>query len=120
MNIVPTTRPMIAIMIGWILEELMFNLFSPPCFAAIGAMNAEINNRKWLFAGVGIQLSVGYSIGFLTYFFGTVLTGGTLIGWMSILGWVIVAAIVAIFTFVILKKREEVKREAEEKKAVTV
>ena len=102
------------------LAYLMFNLFSPPCFAAIGAMNSEINNRKWLFAGVGIQLSVGYSIGFLTYFFGTVLTGGTLIGWMSILGWVIVAAIVAIFTFVILKKREEVRREAEEKKAVTV
>ena len=102
------------------LAYLMFNLFSPPCFAAIGAMNAEINNRKWLFAGVGIQLSVGYSIGFLTYFFGTILSGGSLIGWMSILGWVIVATIVAIFTFVILKKREEVKREAEEKKAVTV
>jgi ferrous iron transport protein B len=103
------------------LAYLMFNLFSPPCFAAIGAMNSEINNKKWLFAGVGIQLSVGYSIGFLTYFFGTIFTGGSLgKPWMPILGWTILAAIVAVFTFFILKKREEVKREAEEKMAVTV
>ena len=102
------------------LAYLMFNLFSPPCFAAIGAMNSEINNRKWFFAGVGIQLSIGYCIGFLTYFFGTMLAGGDIVAWMSILGWIIVATIVAIFTFVILKKREEVKREAKEKKAVTV
>jgi ferrous iron transport protein B len=103
------------------LAYLMFNLFTPPCFAAIGAMNSEIKDKKWLFAGIGIQLSVGYSIGFLTYFFGTIFTGASLgKAWMSILGWVIIAAIVAIFTFAILKKREEVKREAEEKKKVTV
>ena len=103
------------------LAYLMFNLFTPPCFAAIGAMNSEIKNKKWLFAGIGIQLAVGYSIGFLTYFFGTIFTGASLgKAWMSILGWVIIAAIVAIFTFAILKKREEVKREAEEKKKVTV
>ena len=97
------------------LAYLMFNLFSPPCFAAIGAMNSEIKNKKWLFAGVGIQFAVGYSIAFLTYFFGTILTGGTLgKAWISILGWIIVAAIAAIFTCVILKKREEVKSEKKE------
>ena len=102
------------------LAYLMFNLFSPPCFAAIGAMNSEIKSKKWLFAGIGIQLSVGYSVGFLTYFFGTLLTGGTLgKAWMSILGWAIILAIVLIFTLVILKKRKEVKCEAEAKK-VTV
>ena len=103
------------------LAYLMFNLFSPPCFAAIGAMNSEIKSRKWLFAGVGIQLAVGYCLGFLTYFFGTVLTRGSFDRvWMPILGWVIVAACAALFTYLILKKREEVKREKAEKKAVTV
>lgn len=103
------------------LAYLMLNLFSPPCFAAIGAMNAEIKSKKWLFAGVGIQFAVGYSVGFLTYFFGTILTGGTLgKAWMPILGWVIETLIVAIFTFVIIKKSREVKREKETKKAVTV
>ncbi|MBQ7344228.1 MAG: ferrous iron transport protein B [Clostridia bacterium] len=103
------------------LAYLMFNLFTPPCFAAIGAMNSEIKDKKWLFAGIGIQLAVGYCIGFLTFFFGSIFTGADLgKPWMSILGWVIVAAIVAIFAFAILKKREEVKREAEAKKTVNV
>ncbi len=103
------------------LAYLMLNLFSPPCFAAIGAMNSEIKNKKWLFAGIGIQLSVGYIIGFLTFFFGSIFTGAELgKPWMSILGWSIVAVIVAIFTFVILKKRSELLREAEKKKVVTL
>ena len=103
------------------LAYLMFNLFSPPCFAAIGAMNSEIKSKRWLFAGVGIQLSVGYTIGFVTYFIGTLLTGGHFGKvWMPIIGWSIVAAIVIIFTAVILKKKEEVKRETEAKKTVKV
>ena len=99
------------------LAFLMFNLFSPPCFAAIGAMNAEIKEKKWLFAAIGIQLAVGYSIAFVTYFFGTLFSGvGFGNAWMPILGWVIVIIAAAIFTVAILKKREEVKRELEAKK----
>ena len=99
------------------LAYLMFNLFSPPCFAAIGAMNAEIKEKKWLFAGIGIQLAVGYTIGFITYFFGTLFSGvGFGNVWMPVLGWAVVLAVVAIFTVAILKKREEVKRELENKK----
>ena len=47
------------------LAYLMFNLFTPPCFAAIGAMNAEIKDKKWLFGGIALQLGVGYTLGFL-------------------------------------------------------
>ena len=53
------------------LAYLMFNLFSPPCFAAIGAMNAELKDKKWLFGGIGLQLGVGYSAGYLIYTVGT-------------------------------------------------
>ena len=56
------------------LAYLMFNLFSPPCFAAIGAMNAEMKSKKWLFAGIGLQLGVGYTVAYLTYTLGTLLT----------------------------------------------
>ncbi len=59
------------------LAYLMFNLFTPPCFAAIGAMNAELGSRKWLFAGIGLQLGVGYTVGYLVFTLGTLLTGGT-------------------------------------------
>lgn len=95
------------------LAYLMFNLFSPPCFAAIGAMNAEIKSKKWLFAAVGIELAVGYTIGFSTYFFGTLFTVGRFsTAWMPIVGWSIVLASVAIFTVIILKKRRELKHKA--------
>ena len=58
------------------LAFLMFNLFTPPCFAAIGAMNAEIKEKKWLFGGIGLQLGVGYTLGFLVYQIGTYVTTG--------------------------------------------
>ena len=103
------------------LAYLMFNLFSPPCFAAIGAMNSEIKDKKWFFAGIGIQLSVGYTLGFIVYFFGTVITRNSFEhAWMPILGWIIVALIAAIFTFFILKKREEVKVELLRKESAKV
>ena len=57
---------------------LMFNLFTPPCFAAIGAMNSEMKDRKWLWGGIGLQLGTGYTIGFLVYQIGTLITEGTL------------------------------------------
>ena len=59
------------------LAYLMFNLFTPPCFAALGAMNAEINDRKWFWGGVALQLATGYTIGFLVFQLGTLITTGS-------------------------------------------
>ena len=100
------------------LAYLMFNLFSPPCFAAIGAMNAELGSKKWLFAGIGLQLGVGYSVAFLTYFFGTLFTGaqfGSL--WMPLVGWGIVAVFAAVLVILIVKRDRELAKEAAKKKA---
>ena len=94
------------------LAYLMFNLFTPPCFAAIGAMNAELKSKKWLWAGIGLQFGVGYSVGFLTYFFGTLFTTRNFgAPWMPILGWAVVAALAATLTALILKKKREMKAE---------
>ena len=95
------------------LAFLMFNLFTPPCFAAIGAMNSEIKSKKWLWAGIGLQFSVGYTVGFLVFFFGTLFTGGSFGAvWMPIVGWAIVLGIAAIFTAAILKSTRDSKAEA--------
>ena len=59
------------------LAYLMFNLFTPPCFAAIGAMNSEMKSRKWLWAGIGLQFGVGFSVGILVYQTGTLITTGS-------------------------------------------
>ncbi len=55
------------------LAYLMFNLYSPPCFAAIGAMNAEMKSAKWLWGGIGLQLFVGYTVAYLVYTVGTLI-----------------------------------------------
>ena len=55
------------------LAYLMFNLYSPPCFAAIGAMNAEMKSAKWLWGGIGLQLFVGYTVAYIVYTVGTLI-----------------------------------------------
>ena len=94
------------------LAFLMFNLFSPPCFAAMGAMNAEIKDKKWLFAGIGLQFAVGFVTAFVVYFFGTLFTGANFTAtWMPILGWAITAAIVGVLVFLIIRKNNQLKAE---------
>ncbi len=56
------------------LAYLMFNLYTPPCFAAIGAMNSEMKSSKWVWGGIGLQLGVGYTVGYLVYTIGTLVT----------------------------------------------
>ena len=105
------------------LAYLCFNLFSPPCFAAMGAMNSEIGSKKWLFAGIGLQFGVGYSLGFLVNFFGTVFTGGKFAAvWMPVVGWIVVAAFAAICAFLIVRnnKRNNAATPAATKAAATV
>ena len=94
------------------LAYLMFNLFTPPCFAAIGAMNSEIKSRKWLWAGIGLQFSVGYVLSFLVFFFGTLFTGGSFGAiWMPIVGWTVTLAITTVYAVMIVRTNAKVKQE---------
>ncbi len=56
------------------LAYLMFNLFTPPCFAAIGAMRAEMKSAKWLWGGISLQFAVGFTVSYLVYTIGTLIT----------------------------------------------
>ena len=84
------------------LAYLMFNLFTPPCFAALGAMNSEIKSRKWLWGGIGLQFATGYVIAFLVYQIGTLITEGHL-GAGFFPGLAVVFAIVIFITYLINK-----------------
>ena len=86
------------------LAYLMFNLFTPPCFAALGAMNSEINDRKWFWGGVGLQFATGFVVAFFVYQIGTLVMEGTL-GNGFIPGLIAVAAIAA-FIVSLIKKTE--------------
>ncbi|MFI3172995.1 MAG: ferrous iron transporter B [Eubacteriales bacterium] len=82
------------------LSYLMFNLFTPPCFAAIGAMNAEMQDKKWLWGGIGLQFGTAYVVAFLVYQIGTLITVGTL-GNGFLPGLIVVVAIVGFVVYLI-------------------
>ena len=83
------------------LAYLMFNLYSPPCFAAIGAMNAEMKSSKWLWGGIGLQLGVGYTVAYFVYTIGTVITGGTLNVAAPIAGLAAILAMASVLLLII-------------------
>ena len=89
---------------------LMFNLFTPPCFAAIGAMNAEIKDKKWFFGGIGLQLATGYTVAFLVYQLGTLFTTGSL-GQGFFPGLAAVAVMIGIIVFLAVKAKAQDKVE---------
>ena len=92
------------------LAYLMFNLFTPPCFAAIGAMNSEIKDRKWLWGGIGLQLATGYTVAYFVYQIGTLVTEGKL-GTGFLPGFIAVLAIVTIIVMLIKKADKNLKAE---------
>ncbi len=98
------------------LAYLAFNLFTPPCFAAIGAMNSEIKSKKWLFAGIGLQFATGYTVAFLIYQIGTMITLGT-VGNGFVPGLIAVAAIIAAVVCIVLGSKKKIAKEYELKKA---
>ena len=93
------------------LAYLMFNLYTPPCFAAIGAMNAEMKSAKWLWGGIGLQLAVGYTVAYLVYTVGTLIAGESLNVGAAIGGLVAVMAMAAVIIGMILNTNKKLKAE---------
>ena len=92
------------------LAYLMFNLFTPPCFAALGAMNSEMGNRKWFWGGVALQFATGYTVAFLVYQIGTLITTGSL-GAGFLPGLIVVAVIAAVIAHLIRRADKDVAAE---------
>ena len=92
------------------LAYLMFNLYTPPCFAAIGAMNSEMKSAKWLWGGIGLQLGIGYTVGFLVYQIGTLITTGS-IGAGFVPGLIAVIVFAAVLVWLCLKADKDLKQE---------
>lgn len=90
------------------LAYLMFNLFTPPCFAAIGAMNAEMESKKWLWAGISFQFGVGYTLAYFVYQVGTLITTGSF-GAGLVPGFAGVAIFISIITYLIRRNDQNSK-----------
>ena len=92
------------------LAYLMFNLFTPPCFAALGAMNSEMKSGKWLAGAIGFQLATGYVIGFMVYQVGTLITTGSL-GAGFVGGVIAVLVIAAFIAYLCIHAEKKLKTE---------
>ena len=90
------------------LAYLMFNLFTPPCFAAIGAMNSEMKSAKWLWGGIGLQFFVGYSVACAVYQIGTLVTEGT-VGTGFVPGLAVVLAALGVIIFLCVRNDRKVR-----------
>ena len=92
------------------LAYLMFNLFTPPCFAALGAMNSEMQSAKWLWGGIALQFGTGFTVAFFVYQIGTLVTTGSF-GTGFVPGLITVLALTAVLVYLI--KSAERRFEAE-------
>ena len=100
------------------LAYLMFNLYSPPCFAAIGAMNSEMKSAKWLWGGIGLQLGVGFTVGYLVYTIGTLVASPSSLAVVpAICGGVAVLMFAAVLVVLSIRADRKLKAEEAEKKA---
>jgi ferrous iron transport protein B len=82
---------------------LMFNLYCPPCFAAMGAIRREMNNAKWTFFAIAYQLFFGYTLALMVYQFGSLFSGG---GFG--VGTAAAAGVLALYIWLLVRKPEKV------------
>ncbi|MBE6749270.1 MAG: ferrous iron transporter B [Ruminococcaceae bacterium] len=102
------------------LAYLMFNLYSPPCFAALAAMSSEMKSAKWFWGGIALQLGTGFTVGFLVYQIGTLITTGAVgVGFSG--GLIAVLVFVAVLAVLIIRanKRIEVQYTLKAKEKIT-
>ena len=92
------------------LAYLMFNLYTPPCFAALGALNSELQSGKWLFGAICLQLATGFTVGFAVFQVGTIATTGSL-GAGFIPGLIAVAFFAAVIVYLIVKANRQIDEE---------
>ena len=94
------------------LAYLMFNLYTPPCFAAIGAMNSEMKSGKWVLGGIGLQLCTGYTVAYLVYTIGTLVTAPeTLNIGAALAGLAGIIVMIAVVVFLARKANRDIQSE---------
>ena len=81
---------------------LVFNLLCAPCFAAMGAIKREMNNKKWFWFAIGYQCGLAYVVSLCIYQIGTLITIGTF-G----IGTVVAFILVACFIYLLFRPYKE-------------
>ena len=81
---------------------LVFNLLCAPCFAAIGAIKREMNNRGWTWFAIGYQCGFAYLIALMINQFGNLFTGNT-----NVIGLIFAIAALALIIYMLFRPYKE-------------
>lgn len=81
---------------------LAFNLLCAPCFAAMGAIKREMNNRKWFWAAIGYQCGLAWVVSLWIYQIGGLITGEVLFNPFT----VIAIVLAAVFIYLLFRKNK--------------
>ena len=84
---------------------LVFNLLCAPCFAAIGAIKREMNNRKWTWFAIGYQCGFAYLISLMINQFGGLFTGS-----VNVIGLIFALAALALMVYMLVRPYKEATR----------
>ena len=84
---------------------LVFNLLCAPCFAAIGTIKREMNNRKWTWFAIGYQCGFAYLVGLMINQFGNVFTGN-----LNVIGLIAALAALALMVYMLVRPYKEATR----------
>lgn len=87
---------------------LAFNLLCAPCFAAMGAIKREMNNRKWFWAAIGYQCGLAWVVALWTYQIGGMITGEVAFG-----PFTVIAILLAIAFIYLLFRKNKYKGKVE-------
>ena len=68
-------------------------------------MNSEMKSTKWLLGGIGLQFAVGYTVSFLVYQIGTLVSEGTF-GTGFVPGLMTVLAIVSVIFYLCVRNEK--------------
>ena len=98
------------------LAFLMFNLYTPPCFAALGALNSELQSGKWLLGAISLQLATGFTVGYLVHQIGTIITTGS-VGAGFLGGLIAIICFVAVIVYLVIKANRSIEEEYKLSKA---
>ena len=81
---------------------LIFNLLCAPCFAAIGAIRREMNNRKWTWFAIGYECGFAYAVAFVVYQLGSMAAGAG-----NVSGTILAVAVIGAFLWLLFRPYKE-------------
>ena len=81
---------------------LIFNLLCAPCFAAIGAIKREMNNRKWTWFAIGYECGFAYLVSFVVYQIGSMFAG-----YGNVVGFILGLAALGFGIYMLVRKQKE-------------